>query len=75
MKHNDITSNTTKIVVPYIGTWIETEHLPKNEYGYVVPYIGTWIETALSELVDAKSAVVPYIGTWIETTRDNADRH
>ena len=34
------------IVVPYIGTWIETEKgrqaaTPTR----VVPYIGTWIET------------------------------
>ena len=33
-------------VVPYIGTWIETEQreLPYMTEG-VVPYIGTWIET------------------------------
>ena len=34
------------IVVPYIGTWIETTRM---EYALtidaVVPYIGTWIET------------------------------
>ncbi len=34
-------------VVPYIGTWIETEQreLPYMTEG-VVPYIGTWIETS-----------------------------
>ena len=34
------------LVVPYIGTWIETAklaELPDN--AAVVPYIGTWIET------------------------------
>ena len=34
------------MVVPYIGTWIETQ---RRGSGYhlqaVVPYIGTWIET------------------------------
>ena len=35
------------MVVPYIGTWIETDR--KAAIGtdlQVVPYIGTWIETA-----------------------------
>ena len=35
------------LVVPYIGTWIETNHphkIPFAPYA-VVPYIGTWIET------------------------------
>ena len=37
-------------VVPYIGTWIETEQreLPYMTEG-VVPYIGTWIETYLEK--------------------------
>ena len=34
------------IVVPYIGTWIETMMIKKSEICLtVVPYIGTWIET------------------------------
>ena len=34
------------MVVPYIGTWIETPVLArKNVKKPVVPYIGTWIET------------------------------
>ena len=44
-------------VVPYIGTWIETEGGYEGEVLLtVVPYIGTWIETrpdnfiALSEV-------------------------
>ena len=34
------------MVVPYIGTWIETS-TPKSLFyaNWVVPYIGTWIET------------------------------
>ena len=38
--------NIIGIVVPYIGTWIETKphHYSQNQL-YVVPYIGTWIET------------------------------
>ena len=34
------------VVVPYIGTWIETNK-DTGEWGdsEVVPYIGTWIET------------------------------
>ena len=55
-------------VVPYIGTWIETE--PGQFAGnrpYVVPYIGTWIETVVQQFGDMQVHVVPYIGTWIET--------
>ena len=34
------------LVVPYIGTWIETHPYQKRyQYSSVVPYIGTWIET------------------------------
>ncbi len=34
------------LVVPYIGTWIETKpYIQKIQHGNVVPYIGTWIET------------------------------
>ena len=36
----------TSLVVPYIGTWIETENAQSIVLRvYVVPYIGTWIET------------------------------
>ena len=35
-------------VVPYIGTWIETDYQILAQNGEkVVPYIGTWIETCL----------------------------
>ena len=57
------------IVVPYIGTWIETTArviciwMPR-----VVPYIGTWIETPKKWSIGLSDIVVPYIGTWIETT-------
>ena len=34
-----------KLVVPYVGTWIEMESLPKSsQRNAVVPYVGTWIE-------------------------------
>ena len=38
---------TVLLVVPYIGTWIETsvQDCVQSE-GMVVPYIGTWIETS-----------------------------
>ena len=37
------------IVVPYIGTWIETIHFYLFRVrASVVPYIGTWIETLIS---------------------------
>ena len=37
-------------VVPYIGTWIETQIKEILEGRYkVVPYIGTWIETDRDE--------------------------
>ena len=36
------------MVVPYIGTWIETGLNYDFRYNtIVVPYIGTWIETGL----------------------------
>ena len=36
----------TTIVVPYIGTWIETGMDTSDRLKViVVPYIGTWIET------------------------------
>ncbi len=36
------------LVVPYIGTWIETFGIYFTIYRRcVVPYIGTWIETDL----------------------------
>ena len=41
-------------VVPYIGTWIETDNAIKmSGLEVVVPYIGTWIET-ISEGVIAR---------------------
>ena len=62
----------TSLVVPYIGTWIETEQreLPYMTEG-VVPYIGTWIETPIYEISMSLPKVVPYIGTWIETSSNN----
>ena len=34
------------LVVPYIGTWIETKSKRRLlRIAAVVPYIGTWIET------------------------------
>ena len=55
-------------VVPYAGTWIETENTgirPNN--GRVVPYAGTWIETTIEDFMKKFIEVVPYAGTWIET--------
>ena len=55
-------------VVPYIGTWIETELVEElNAINLVVPYIGTWIETWIIISIGTFVTVVPYIGTWIET--------
>ena len=56
-------------VVPYIGTWIETQAAKRRimQARRVVPYIGTWIETGLQENYYKGGNVVPYIGTWIET--------
>ena len=60
------------LVVPYIGTWIETNSRPlPSTQTCVVPYIGTWIETSMCTMVLLMSAVVPYIGTWIETNSYN----
>ena len=61
---------TLSSVVPYIGTWIETEHnILVEDVDKVVPYIGTWIETPQEGQNIILSHVVPYIGTWIETFR------
>ena len=60
--------NIIGIVVPYIGTWIETSFgFPPFDNLSVVPYIGTWIETVEPRSAEATPIVVPYIGTWIET--------
>ena len=57
-------------VVPYIGTWIETNGIiTLQDNPEVVPYIGTWIETAFVWHQLNRLKVVPYIGTWIETPR------
>ena len=56
------------IVVPYIGTWIETDAFKTAaQMVNVVPYIGTWIETEINDINEHVNLVVPYIGTWIET--------
>ena len=55
-------------VVPYIGTWIETNKTYSAHITVkVVPYIGTWIETYGFRQEPKILFVVPYIGTWIET--------
>ena len=60
------------LVVPYIGTWIETYgYLVTAKNRYVVPYIGTWIETSSASTRILTGVVVPYIGTWIETLDRN----
>ena len=44
------------MVVPYIGTWIETRVLAiLPEKMVVVPYIGTWIETRKDEILSNPS--------------------
>ena len=56
------------LVVPYIGTWIETGWVARPSHvRTVVPYIGTWIETPDFIYLKFEFWVVPYIGTWIET--------
>ena len=63
------------MVVPYIGTWIETDNsLNDGIEIYVVPYIGTWIETVFDLLLLHLVVVVPYIGTWIETSIKQRNR-
>ena len=59
------------IVVPYIGTWIETLNNSRVFIQLpVVPYIGTWIETFDFKQEEGEGIVVPYIGTWIETAEN-----
>ena len=55
-------------VVPYAGTWIETNLQGNlNVLVGVVPYAGTWIETVRENYANIVCYVVPYAGTWIET--------
>ena len=64
----DRVTGSGKFVVPYIGTWIETETWSRTaNLDSVVPYIGTWIETEVIQRLYVFLPVVPYIGTWIET--------
>ena len=50
MKPFEVLRRMGDIVVPYIGTWIETCGCGRgNRVGMVVPYIGTWIETVIAE--------------------------
>ena len=57
------------MVVPLVGTWIETTQTFKEEYyGRVVPLVGTWIETPKNIFHFCWLPVVPLVGTWIETT-------
>ena len=59
-----------RLVVPYIGTWIETLiSIAKGNVEKVVPYIGTWIETFEGLEDSSKPSVIPYIGTWIKTSK------
>ena len=61
------------LVVPYIGTWIETRITCRLLWLLgVVPYIGTWIETRPAIRQSCSYSVVPYIGTWIETINPEA---
>ena len=49
------------LVVPYIGTWIETPQQGVAPLvGLVVPYIGTWIETqaAKRRIMQARSYLI-----------------
>ena len=61
-----------RFVVPYIGTWIETETWSRTaNLDAVVPYIGTWIETPGGVAKKLLRHVVPSIGTWIETLNNS----
>ncbi len=56
------------VVVPRVGTWIETGVYPgKRERQTVVPRVGTWIETLSESMFLNSYKVVPRVGTWIET--------
>ena len=56
------------IVVPLVGTWIETATLRSASSSViVVPLVGTWIETAITSYARNFTIVVPLVGTWIET--------
>ena len=62
-----ITYGKVKIVVPYVGTWIEMYQTSWIlRLVQVVPYVGTWIEIDVMVKRISDMIVVPYVGTWIE---------
>ena len=66
-----VDAKSAPVVVPYIGTWIETAYIrARKDEILVVPYIGTWIETKRGTTTREIGNVVPYIGTWIETVTE-----
>ena len=61
-------SPRSALVVPLVGTWIETSDQFRSDIpGIVVPLVGTWIETLVEECRHNSYSVVPLVGTWIET--------
>ena len=61
-------------VVPYIGTWIETNPVSLSDTqatSYLIQVRGLKLET--DKTLGASLQVVPYIGTWIETVKDRQD--
>ena len=55
-------------VTPYVGVWIETQHLIGEAIDIkVTPYVGVWIETLILITLDQPPIVTPYVGVWIET--------
>ena len=57
-----------KRVAPYVGAWIETNHINEpHDYHVVAPYVGAWIETVYINNALHDGLVAPYVGAWIET--------
>ena len=61
--------NSTIIVAPLAGAWIETpERRRWPRSNQVAPLAGAWIETSVATTVAQVMVVAPLAGAWIETT-------
>ena len=70
LKHHQEEVRAYIFVAPYVGAWIETNHLLASLVMMrVAPYVGAWIETIPDCIALPAPAVAPYVGAWIETKR------
>ena len=66
----------TYLVVPLVGTWIETVLLPLLSALYTASF-PSWergLKRSVSRKEGEQQSVVPLVGTWIETWRSTGNR-